>query len=95
MGLPAGAVQDADGNVSAVSNKATVAWDATAPGVTVTPAAGQGTTTNTSPIVFTVTFTEPVTGFDATDIDTSASTAGGTWSPTSPTTGTAPSTPCR
>src|SRR5690606_33938895 len=34
--------------------------------------------TSTSPIVFDVVFSEPVTGLDGSDFDTSASTVGGT-----------------
>ena len=47
--------------------------DNTAPTVTVNSKAGQADPTNTLPILWTVTFSEPVTGFDASDL-----TRGGT-----------------
>lgn len=51
---------------------------ASAPSVTIDQAAGQADPTSASPIEFTVVFSEPVTAFDATDVDLSASTTGGT-----------------
>ena len=60
---------DAAGNTSASVTK-TFTIDTVAPTVTVVPEAAA---TNTSPVRFTVTFSEPVTGFDATDV-----TLGGT-----------------
>jgi hypothetical protein len=51
--------------------------DTTAPTVTVDQAAGQADPTNGSPVRFTVTFSEPVTGFAATDVSLATSTAGG------------------
>ncbi len=72
-----GAVSDALGNPSAASSTASVTYDTTAPGATITRASGQGSTTNTSPITFTVTFTEPVSGFTGPDV-TVGGTAGGT-----------------
>ncbi|WP_019487374.1 beta strand repeat-containing protein, partial [Kamptonema formosum] len=63
------------------ANKALVI-DGIVPTVTINQATGQTDPTATSPINFTVTFSEPVTGFDATDIDLSASTATGTLTPT-------------
>ena len=56
--------------------------DKTPPTVTINEATAQTDPTATSPINFTVTFSEPVTGFDATDIDLSTSTATGTLTPT-------------
>lgn len=47
------------------------------PAVTINQAAGQADPTSTSPIDFTVTFSEPVTGFDASDVILSG-TAGAT-----------------
>jgi hypothetical protein len=52
--------------------------DTTPPDVTIDQASSQTDPTSTSPVEFTVTFSEPVTGFDASDIDLSGSTAGGT-----------------
>ncbi|HPM80940.1 MAG TPA: Ig-like domain-containing protein, partial [Candidatus Anammoximicrobium sp.] len=62
--------------------------DATAPTVTIEQAAGQADPTNVSPIEFTVVFSEAVTGFDASDIDFTGSTAAGTLAAT--VTGTGP-----
>jgi len=63
--------------------------DTTAPTVTIEQASGQTDPATTSPINFTVTFSEPITGFDASDISFTGSTAGGTLTPTI--TGTGPS----
>ena len=51
--------------------------DTTAPSVTVNQASGQADPTSTSPIHFTVVFTEPVTGFNDGDV-TLSGTAGAT-----------------
>ena len=63
------------------ANKALVI-DTTAPTVTIDRAVSQTDPASTSPINFTVTFSEPVTGFDATDLDLTTSTATGTLTPT-------------
>ena len=80
--IPAAAATDLADNPSAASTSTddTVTWDATAPSVTVNQAAGQADPTNTSPINFTVVFSESVTGFTAEDV-TVAGTAGGTLTP--------------
>ena len=62
--------------------------DKTQPTVTITQAAGQADPTNTSPINFTVTFSETVTGFASNDISFAGSTVGGTL--TAVVTGTGP-----
>ena len=62
--------------------------DKTAPTVTINQAAGQADPTSASPINFTVTFSETVTGFTASDISFAGSTAGGTL--TAAVTGTGP-----
>ena len=62
--------------------------DKTAPSVTITQAAGQADPTTTSPINFTATFSETVTGFAANDISFAGSTVGGTL--TAVVTGTGP-----
>ena len=62
--------------------------DTTAPSVTINQAAGQGDPTSASPINFTVTFNETVTGFAAGDISFAGSTVGGTLTAT--VTGTGP-----
>jgi hypothetical protein len=61
----------------APSNDVTVQSDVTAPTVTVNQAAGQADPTNTSPVDFTVVFSESVTGFSGTDVSLSG-TAGAT-----------------
>ena len=62
--------------------------DKTAPSVTINQAAGQADPTSASPINFTVTFSETVTGFAASDISFAGSTVGGTL--TAVVTGTGP-----
>src|SRR5262249_34200209 len=62
--------------------------DTTAPTVTINQASGQADPTSASPINFTVTFSETVTGFTASDISFAGSTAGGALSAT--VTGTGP-----
>ena len=52
--------------------------DTTAPTVTINQGGSQPTQTGSSPIVFDVVFSEPVTGFATGDVDLSASTAPGT-----------------
>ena len=54
--------------------------DATAPTVTINQASGQADPTTVSPINFTVTFSEAVTGFTGSDVSFTAGTAGGTLS---------------
>ena len=50
----------------------------TFPTVTINQASGQSDPTNSSPINFTVVFSEPVTGFGGSDLDFSGSTTDGT-----------------
>jgi hypothetical protein len=57
-----------------------VTYDYIAPTVAINQAAGQADPTTTGPIKFTVVFSEPVTGFTASDVDLSSSTVGGTLS---------------
>lgn len=57
-----------NGNMAASSTDNEVTYDATAPTVTINQAAGQADPTNTSPINFTVVFSEPVSGFLNNDI---------------------------
>ena len=78
----AGAATDAAGNANLVSSSTdnTVAFtgiDVTAPTVTINQAVGQADPTGTSPINFTVVFSETVTGFAANDISFTGSTVGG------------------
>jgi hypothetical protein len=58
---------DAAGNTKTVTDT-TATLDKTAPTVTVNQASTQSDPTNDSPIYFTVTFSEVVTGFDANDV---------------------------
>lgn len=50
----------------------------TTPTVTINQDASQADPTNASPIVFSVVFSEPVTGFTGSDVSFTGSTAGGT-----------------
>lgn len=82
--IPAGGAEDGAGNLAAASTSTddTVAWEVEAPTVTIDQGATQGDPTSVAPIVFDVEFSEAVTGFDATDVDLSTSTVGGTLTPT-------------
>ncbi len=71
------AVADAAGNQNAQTDGPTVTIDRTAPTVTINQAVGQPDPTNASPINFTATFSEQVTGFATGDV-TVAGTSGGT-----------------
>ena len=53
-------------------------FDTTPPTVSIVQAAGQADPTQHSPINFTATFSEPVTGFSGSDVTFTGSTAGGT-----------------
>jgi len=77
--IAAGVASDASGNLSRASTSTDnqVTYDITAPGVTITQAGGQADPTGNSPINFTATFTEAVTGFINTDVVLSG-TAGAT-----------------
>ncbi|HVK13186.1 MAG TPA: Ig-like domain-containing protein, partial [Gemmataceae bacterium] len=79
----AGAATDAAGNASAAStstDNSVTFGNIAAPTVTINQAAGQADPTNVGPISYTVQFSEPVTGFDGTDISFAGSTVGGTLS---------------
>ncbi len=52
--------------------------DVTSPSVTLEQKLGQPDPTSAAPVQFTVTFSEPVSGFDATDVDFAGSTTLGT-----------------
>lgn len=73
--IPAGAAVDSagNGNLQATSDDNTVSLDDRGPRITVEQAAGQADSTRTGPVNFTVTFSEPVTGFNASKV-----TLGGT-----------------
>jgi hypothetical protein len=58
------------GQVDVNGNHDVFVWtgDTASPSVTVRPAPGQATRTGGLPVTFTVTFSEPVTGFTASDV---------------------------
>ena len=93
VAVAASAVDDAEDHPNAASLTSSVTYDDTPPSVTVALATGQQSSTATSPIDFTVTFSQAVTGFtSASDVDLSASTATGTLSTTITPVGTAGTT---
>jgi hypothetical protein len=59
------------------NSETTFDFEPVTPTVTINQATGQADPTSTSPINFTVTFSEPVTGFDSSDV-TLSGTAGAT-----------------
>ena len=65
VSVAAGAATDAAGNTSNVSNTVTVVSDTTAPTATITAPTGPS---NDNPLVFTITFSESVTGLELADI---------------------------
>lgn len=65
-------------NQASTSTDNQVTFDDDAPTVSINLAGGQNDPTNNANINFTVTFNENVSGFDASDVSTAASTAGGT-----------------
>ena len=75
VSLPPGLVHDAAGNPNGASNTASISIDRTAPAPSVTSALPGLTGATTIP--FTVNFTEPVTGFEAGDIELSNDTEHG------------------
>ena len=78
--IPANAASDAAGNQSTASTSSdnSVTYDVTTPSVTVEQAGSQADPTGASPILFTATFSETVSGFGTEDVSLSASTAPGT-----------------
>ncbi|HKB05521.1 MAG TPA: Calx-beta domain-containing protein, partial [Gemmataceae bacterium] len=74
-----GAATDAfgSGNLASTSTDNVVTYDPQAPTVSVSRAVGQVSPTNAEPIAFTVTFSEPVTGFTESDVSFLGSTVGG------------------
>jgi hypothetical protein len=76
--IPANAATDLAGNPSFASTSIdnTVSFDITKPTVTINQAAGQADPASTSPIRFTVVFSEPVTGFAADDVSFGGSSTG-------------------
>ena len=76
--IPAGIVYDAAGNanLAAISTDNTVTYNTTNPTVTINQATGQADPTNSSPINFTVVFSEPVTDFSTSDVTLSGTVPG-------------------
>ncbi len=72
----AGGVQSQAGVAGVGSQSDNWTVDLTAPAVTINQASGQADPTGNSPISFTVTFSEPVTGFTASDLVLSGTAAG-------------------
>jgi hypothetical protein len=66
VAVPAGAATDAAGNASTAATTVTQAYDSVAPTVTITD---DTSGTATGPVTFTFTFSEPVTGFVAGDVN--------------------------
>jgi Pyruvate/2-oxoacid:ferredoxin oxidoreductase gamma subunit len=78
--IPAGAataISSGLNSVASTSNDNEVRFDFDAPTVTINQAAGQADPTSTGPILFTVVFSEDVTGFGNSDVDLSASSLSG------------------
>jgi hypothetical protein len=77
--IPASAALDSATGLlpNSASNAAIVAYDSIAPSVTTALASGQADPATISPITFTITFSEVVTGFLASDVVITG-TAGGT-----------------
>jgi hypothetical protein len=78
--ISSGAAADADNNATGASTSTdnTVTFNSPPPTVTINSAVGQPDPTTGGPVAFVVTFSKPVTGFDASDISFAGSTAGGT-----------------
>jgi len=76
--IAAGATHDVSGNAntSSTSTDNTVTRDMAYPRVTITKASTQATPTNSSPINFTVAFTEVVVGFTAAGLTITGTTPG-------------------
>ena len=73
---------DNAGNTQTTPDSKTFDYDSTAPSVTVERSAGQSDSTNSLPMRWAVSFTEPVTGFDASDVTRGGTSTGGTVSVT-------------
>jgi YVTN family beta-propeller protein len=79
VGIPAGAAADSIGSPSLASTSAdnAVTIDLIAPTVTIDQAGAQVDPTLAAPVLFTVAFSEPVTGFTGADVSLAGSTVGG------------------
>src|SRR5439155_1263884 len=74
----AAAAPAADTTIASTSADHSVMFDNVAPTVTIDQATGQADPANAGPVLFTVAFSEPVAGFDASDVRFTGSTVGGT-----------------
>ncbi len=72
--IAASTVSDPAGNTNPASGQATVSYDVTPPTIVVSQPATQIDPTNVAQVNFSVTFSEPVTGFAATDVTVSGTT---------------------
>ncbi|WP_199247750.1 Ig-like domain-containing protein [[Phormidium] sp. ETS-05] len=68
VNVPAGVANDAGNNNNTAATALSRTYDTIAPTVTINQAGGQTDPAPTSPINYTVTFSETVTGFDTSDI---------------------------
>jgi len=73
--IAADVAQDGSGNFNSAAPQFSRTFDTLAPSLTINQASGQVDPASASPINFTVVFSEPVTGFSASDV-TLSSTAG-------------------
>src|SRR5262249_15563188 len=80
VSIPAAAAVNARGqkNRASTSTDPQVTFDTTAPTVTINQGTSQFDPTNATTITFNVVFSEAVTGFAASDVVCTGSTAGGT-----------------
>jgi len=78
--LGSGKAKDLSGtnNTASTSNDNIVTRDSVGPTVTINRAAGQADPGTGTQVNFAIVFNESVTGFDASDVTTTSSTAGGT-----------------
>ena len=79
VSVPPGVAQNgmAEGNQASTSIDNTVTVDRTRPSVAVDQALAQVDPTSTSPVHFTASFSEPVTGFGTGDVSLAGSSVGG------------------
>jgi hypothetical protein len=89
--VPAGTATDAAGNPTTSDTSGSQAFDMVVPPTVVISGTTGGTASG--PLTFTFTFSEPVTGFTATDIATTATVSGFSQAPGSPNQYTALLTP--
>ncbi len=78
--VAAGRASDAAGNLNSASTSSdnSVTYDSVAPSVTVEQKVGQVDPTNVLPMLWAVTFSEPVVGFDGSDLTRGGGSTGGT-----------------